>query len=66
MPDNSYRTIRMLPASKHPAEVQQGLRLVAIEATKLGSSEARPLFEMVSTLFNIDLFSGRISDECLA
>jgi hypothetical protein len=44
----------MLLASKHPAEVQQGLRLIAIEATKLGSSEARPLFEMVSTLFYID------------
>jgi HEAT repeat protein len=54
MPDNSYRTIRALLASKQPKEIQEGLRLVAIEVTKLGSGEARPLFEMVSTLFYID------------
>jgi hypothetical protein len=55
MADNSYRTIRMLLASKSPEEIRTGLRLVAIEATKLGSSEARPLFEMVTTLFYIDV-----------
>jgi hypothetical protein len=54
MPDNSYRTIRALLSSKRPEEIQEGLKLVAIEITKLGSSEARPLFEMVTALFYID------------
>jgi HEAT repeat protein len=54
MPDNSYRTIRALLASKRPEEIQEGLKLIAIEITKLGSSESRPLFEMVTTLFYID------------
>jgi HEAT repeat protein len=54
MPDNAYRTIRALLASKKPEEIQKGLRLVAIEITKIGSAEARPLFEMVTTLFYID------------
>jgi hypothetical protein len=55
MPDNSYRTIRALLASKRPEDIQKGLRLVAIEIAKIGSGEARPLFEMVSTLFYIDV-----------
>ena len=55
MPDDSYRTIRALLASQRPEDIQKGLRLVAIEIAKIGSSEARPLFEMVSTLFYIDV-----------
>src|SRR5512144_2700713 len=55
MPDNSYRTIRALLASRKPEEIQKGLQLVAIEITKIGSVEARPLFEMVTTLFYIDV-----------
>jgi HEAT repeat protein len=54
MPDYSYRSIRALLASKRPEDIKKGLGLVAIEITKLGSSEARPLFEMVSALFYID------------
>jgi HEAT repeat protein len=54
MPENAYRTIRALLASKKPEDIQKGLRLVAIEITKIGSGEARPLFEMVTTLFYID------------
>ena len=55
MTDNSYRTIRALLASKQPEEIQKGLGLIAIEITKIGSVEARPLFEMVTTLFYIDV-----------
>jgi HEAT repeat protein len=54
MPEKSYRAIRALLASNHPEEIKEGLDLVAIEITKLGSSEARPLFEMVTALFYID------------
>jgi hypothetical protein len=50
MPDDAYRTIRALLASKKPEDIQKGLRLIAIEITKIGSVEARPLFEMVTTL----------------
>jgi hypothetical protein len=56
MPDDSYRNIRMLLASANPDELNKGLDLAAIEIAKVGSSEARPLFEMVSTLFYIDTF----------
>ncbi len=55
MPDNSYRVIRALLASKKPTEIQEGLKQIAIEITKLGSTEARPLFEMVTTLFYVDV-----------
>jgi HEAT repeat protein len=54
MPENTYRIIRALLASKRPEEIQEGLKLVAIEITKLGSAEAKPLFEMVTALFYID------------
>jgi HEAT repeat protein len=56
MPDDSYRTIRKLLASTNPDELSQGLDLAAIEIAKIGSAEARPLFEMVSTLYYIDAF----------
>lgn len=54
MPDNSYHTIRTLVASQSPEDILKGLRLAAIEITKIGSREAEPLFEMVSSLFYID------------
>lgn len=54
MPDDSYRMIRTLLASNNPEEIRKGLRLVAIEITKIGSAEAKPLFEMVSAAFYID------------
>jgi hypothetical protein len=55
MPDSSYSTIRALLASTHPEELREGLKQVKTEIARIGSSEARPLFEMVSTLFYIDL-----------
>jgi HEAT repeat protein len=54
MPDDSYRTIRTLLASTKPEKLREGLKLAELEVAKVGSSEARPLFEMVSTLFYID------------
>jgi hypothetical protein len=54
MPDKSYSTIRALLASTRPEELQEGLKQVETEIAKVGSSEARPLFEMVSSLFYID------------
>jgi hypothetical protein len=56
MPDNSYRNIRKLLSSNNPKELNEGLDLAGIEIAKIGSSEARPLFEMISTLFYIDTF----------
>jgi len=55
MPDNSYSTIRSLLASTRPEELREGLKHVGAEIARIGSSEARPLFEMVSTLFYIDV-----------
>ena len=54
MQENSHRKIRLLLASKHPDEVREGLRLAEIEISKVGASEAKPLFEMISALFYID------------
>jgi len=54
MADVTYRTIRALLSSKRPDDIRKGLGLIAIEITKLGSGESRPLFEMVSALFYID------------
>jgi HEAT repeat protein len=54
MQDNAYQVIRALLASNHPDEIQKGLQIVADEIIKIGSAEAKPLFEMVTTLFYID------------
>ncbi|HTY63651.1 MAG TPA: HEAT repeat domain-containing protein [Acidobacteriota bacterium] len=54
MPDDSYRTIRTLLASTQYADLRKGLELAELEIVKVGSSEAKPLFEMVSPLFYID------------
>lgn len=54
MLENSHHAIDMLLASEKPEEVRQGLELVKNEISKIGSSDAKPLFEMVSTLFYID------------
>lgn len=55
MPDDSFRTIRALLSSTKPEEIRKGLDLAAIEITKLGASESAPLFEMITTLFYIDV-----------
>ena len=54
MPDRTYSNIRTLMASTRPEDMREGLRLVQEEIAKVGSSEAKPLFEIVSTLFYID------------
>lgn len=54
MPENSHRTIERLLASAKPEEILEGLKLVKSEISRIGASEARPLFEMVSAIFYID------------
>lgn len=54
MADNSYRNIKALLASTTPEELRAGLDLAKKEIARVGSSEARPLFEMVSAIFYID------------
>jgi HEAT repeat protein len=54
MPDNSYRIIRALLASTRFEDLRQGLELAELEIVKVGSSEAKPIFAMVSPLFYID------------
>ncbi len=55
MPTRAYSTIKALLASTRPEEMREGLRLVEEKIAKVGSSEAKQLFEMVSTLFYIDI-----------
>jgi len=54
MPDDSYRTIRALLASTRFEDLRQGLELAELDIVKVGSSEAKPIFEMISPLFYID------------
>ena len=54
MPDDSYRTIRTLLASTRFEDLRKGLELAELEIVKIGSNEAKPIFEMVSPLFYID------------
>lgn len=54
MSDNSHETIRTLLASAKPDEVRQGLELVKQEVSRVGSNDARPLFEMVAAFFYVD------------
>jgi len=54
MPENSHQTIQSLLASSEPEDLCQGLELVRSEIARIGSSEARPLFEMVTAIFYID------------
>jgi HEAT repeat protein len=46
--------VRTLLASDDPVQLRQGLALVREEIARVGSREARQLFELVSTLFYID------------
>jgi HEAT repeat protein len=56
MPDDSYRQLRTLLASTDPADLNRGLELAAIEISKAGIDEARPLLELLSGLFYIDAY----------
>jgi HEAT repeat protein len=54
MSEDSYRTIRTLLASTRFEDLRKGLELAELEIVKIGSSEAKPIFEMVQALFYID------------
>lgn len=54
MPENNYETIQALMASTTPEELHRGLVLVKQEISRVGSEDAKPLFEMVSAIFYID------------
>jgi HEAT repeat protein len=54
MHDDSLRTIEALLASTEPEEVRKGLQLLKEEICRVGSEEARPLFEMLTTIFYVD------------
>jgi hypothetical protein len=49
-----YETIKALLESTRLEDLQRGLELVRVEIAQSGSQEARPLFEMVSSVFYID------------
>jgi hypothetical protein len=51
---NNYRTIQTLLASTNQEELIHGLKLVKEEIRKIGSDEAKSLFQMLSTIFFID------------
>lgn len=54
MSEDSYRNIQTLLASAKAEEIHKGLELVRSEIARIGSSDAQPLFEMISTVFYID------------
>jgi len=54
MSEEFYRSVQPLLASTQPEEIRRGLELVRKEIARIGSAEARPLFEMVSAIFYID------------
>lgn len=54
MSDIACDPIRTLLASDDPKQLRQGLALVREEIARVGSREARQLFELVSALFYID------------
>jgi hypothetical protein len=56
MAKKSFSAIETLLASAKPEEIRKGLELVRNEIARIGLNEARPLFEMISTLFYIDPF----------
>ena len=52
--EDSHRSIEKLLASSKPEEIRQGLKLAKSEIARVGISEAKSLFEIVSTIFHID------------
>ena len=52
--EDPYPTIRSLLTSTSPAELRKGLELAKHEIARVGSREAKPLFEIVSVIFYID------------
>jgi len=54
MPQESYRDIQKLLASAKPEDLRKGLKLVKDELSRVEPREAKPLFEMVLSIFYID------------
>jgi hypothetical protein len=54
MSESRYETIQKLLASSEPEDLRQGLELIRQEISRVGASEARPLFEMVTAIFHVD------------
>jgi hypothetical protein len=54
MSESSFNTIERLLASDRADEVDEGLELVKKEISHVGGNEAKPLFELVASLFYID------------
>jgi len=50
------KKLEALLASSDPEQLRKGLQLVKEEISRVGSEEARPLFEMVSAIFYLDPF----------
>ncbi len=50
----TQRNIEWLLASEKPKEMREGLERVRQEIARVGADDARPYFEMVSSLFSID------------
>lgn len=55
MPDHPYQQIEALLSSADAERIHEGLELVRKEIARIGSKEARPLFEIVATLFHFDM-----------
>jgi HEAT repeat protein len=54
MQSDTYHAMQTLLASTKPEDLRRGLELVKKEISRVGSDEARPLFEMISTIFYVD------------
>ncbi len=52
--DDAYGEIRRLLSSADIADLRKGLELVRREIARIGSGEARPLFEILSAVFYVD------------
>ena len=52
--EDPYPAIRSLLTSTSPDELRKGLELAKHEIARIGSNEAKPLFEIVSVIFYID------------
>lgn len=55
MPEHPYQQIETLLSSADAEKIHQGLELVRQEIARIGSQEARPLFEIVAVLFHFDM-----------
>ena len=54
MPEYSRKTVEELLASTRLEDLRAGLNLLKQEISRVGSDEARELFEVLTTLFYLD------------